>query len=169
MPTNWYKMAAVMNRYCENDGIEEVWEAVCASLVPERDLSDTDCECIGQVELARPGHRVTRSVQLALNTEYFIDSLQTSVSTSRSKENMICGRFRQIGRLEVNLRQRYVIENVINHECLCDRVVVPPSCQLADVPCNDNFSHCHLDDCPCHKFGILVTGILDTTVYLPFL
>ena len=36
MPTNWYKMAAIMNRYCENDGIDEVWEAVCASLVPER-------------------------------------------------------------------------------------------------------------------------------------
>ena len=36
MPTNWYKMAAIMNRYCGNDGIEEVWEAVCASLVPER-------------------------------------------------------------------------------------------------------------------------------------
>ena len=36
MPTNWYKMAAIMNRYCENYGIEEVWEVVCASLVPER-------------------------------------------------------------------------------------------------------------------------------------
>lgn len=36
MPTNWYKMAAIMNRYCGNEGIEEVWEAVCASLVPER-------------------------------------------------------------------------------------------------------------------------------------
>ena len=36
MLTNWYKMAAIMNRYCENDGIEEVWEAECASLVPER-------------------------------------------------------------------------------------------------------------------------------------
>ncbi|PSN58304.1 hypothetical protein C0J52_00138 [Blattella germanica] len=34
MPTNWYKMAAIMNRYCRIDGIEEVWEAVCASLVP---------------------------------------------------------------------------------------------------------------------------------------
>ena len=36
MPTNWYKMAAIMNRYYGNDGIEEMWEAVCASLVPER-------------------------------------------------------------------------------------------------------------------------------------
>ena len=36
MPTNLYKMAAIMNRYCENDGIEEVWEAECASLVPEK-------------------------------------------------------------------------------------------------------------------------------------
>ena len=36
MPTNWYKTAAITNRYCENYGIEEVWEAVCASLVPER-------------------------------------------------------------------------------------------------------------------------------------
>ena len=36
MPTNWYKMAAIMNRYYGNDGIEELWEAVCASLVPER-------------------------------------------------------------------------------------------------------------------------------------
>ncbi|PSN53105.1 hypothetical protein C0J52_10565 [Blattella germanica] len=27
MPKNRYKMAAIMNRYCENDGIEEVWEA----------------------------------------------------------------------------------------------------------------------------------------------
>ncbi|PSN29513.1 hypothetical protein C0J52_28388 [Blattella germanica] len=33
MPTNWYKMAAIMNRYCEDDGIEEIWEAGCASLV----------------------------------------------------------------------------------------------------------------------------------------
>ncbi|PSN43251.1 hypothetical protein C0J52_25285 [Blattella germanica] len=31
MPTNWYKMAAIMNRYCENDGIEGGWEAECAS------------------------------------------------------------------------------------------------------------------------------------------
>ncbi|PSN53547.1 hypothetical protein C0J52_09174 [Blattella germanica] len=38
MPTNWYKMAAIMNRYCKNDGIEEVWKAECASLVPERKL-----------------------------------------------------------------------------------------------------------------------------------
>ena len=36
MPTNWYKMAAIMNRYYGNDEIEEMWEAVCASLVPER-------------------------------------------------------------------------------------------------------------------------------------
>ncbi|PSN39945.1 hypothetical protein C0J52_23286 [Blattella germanica] len=36
MPTNWYKMAPIMNRYCENCGIEEVWEAECPSLVPER-------------------------------------------------------------------------------------------------------------------------------------
>ncbi|PSN57347.1 hypothetical protein C0J52_02085 [Blattella germanica] len=36
LPTNWYKMAAIMNRYCENYEIEEVWEARCASLVPER-------------------------------------------------------------------------------------------------------------------------------------
>ncbi|PSN43624.1 hypothetical protein C0J52_15020 [Blattella germanica] len=36
MPTNWNKMAAIMNRYCENYGIEEVWEAGCASLVPEK-------------------------------------------------------------------------------------------------------------------------------------
>ncbi|PSN51237.1 hypothetical protein C0J52_10551 [Blattella germanica] len=36
MPTNWYKMAAIKNRYCENDGIEEVWEAKCDSLVLER-------------------------------------------------------------------------------------------------------------------------------------
>ena len=36
MPTNWYKMAAIMNRYCGNDGIEEVWETECVSLVPER-------------------------------------------------------------------------------------------------------------------------------------
>ncbi|PSN56090.1 hypothetical protein C0J52_05861 [Blattella germanica] len=28
-------MAAIMNRYCENDGIKEVWEAGCASLVPK--------------------------------------------------------------------------------------------------------------------------------------
>ncbi|PSN43111.1 hypothetical protein C0J52_10471 [Blattella germanica] len=36
MPTNWYKMAAIMNPYCENYEIEEVWEAGCAFLVPER-------------------------------------------------------------------------------------------------------------------------------------
>ncbi|PSN43387.1 hypothetical protein C0J52_17970 [Blattella germanica] len=38
MPKNWYEMAAIMNLYCENDGIEEVCEAECASLVglPER-------------------------------------------------------------------------------------------------------------------------------------
>ncbi|PSN50147.1 hypothetical protein C0J52_15103 [Blattella germanica] len=36
MPTNWYEMAAIMNRYCENYGIEEVWESGCSSLVPER-------------------------------------------------------------------------------------------------------------------------------------
>ena len=36
MPTNWYKMAAIMNRYCENYGTEEVWEAGCASLVPNK-------------------------------------------------------------------------------------------------------------------------------------
>ena len=36
MPTNWYKMAVIMIRYYGNDGIEEMWEAVCTSLVPER-------------------------------------------------------------------------------------------------------------------------------------
>ncbi|PSN56023.1 hypothetical protein C0J52_21363 [Blattella germanica] len=36
MPTNWYKKAAIMNRYCENYAIKEVGDAVCTSLVPER-------------------------------------------------------------------------------------------------------------------------------------
>ncbi|PSN34630.1 hypothetical protein C0J52_27865 [Blattella germanica] len=37
MTTNWDKTAAIIiNRYCENYGIEEVWEAECVSLVPER-------------------------------------------------------------------------------------------------------------------------------------
>ncbi|PSN47083.1 hypothetical protein C0J52_19312 [Blattella germanica] len=31
MPTNWYKMAAIMNRYCEHYGIEEVWVAGVSS------------------------------------------------------------------------------------------------------------------------------------------
>ncbi|PSN56909.1 hypothetical protein C0J52_00692 [Blattella germanica] len=35
MPTSWYKMADIMNRYYENYEFEYVWEAGCASLVPE--------------------------------------------------------------------------------------------------------------------------------------
>ncbi|PSN57750.1 hypothetical protein C0J52_00332 [Blattella germanica] len=63
MTTNWYKMAAIMNRYCENDGIEEVWEAECASLYQKGpNLDKAKLICFKKYEFshgyrARPIHR----------------------------------------------------------------------------------------------------------------
>ncbi|PSN29177.1 hypothetical protein C0J52_28059 [Blattella germanica] len=55
MSTNWYKMAAIMNRYCENDGIEEVWKAnsyvenmsikKCGAEIKELELAETEFGC----------------------------------------------------------------------------------------------------------------------------
>ncbi|PSN53348.1 hypothetical protein C0J52_04099 [Blattella germanica] len=57
MPTNWYEMAAIMNRYCENDGIEEVWEAGRASLVPKSpNLDKANLICFKKYEFSR-GYR----------------------------------------------------------------------------------------------------------------